>query len=167
MAGQAQIRFSDYRDVPEAGFDAISSIGLTEYIGRESYFSYFVFAFAFGKFKPEGRMLNHTIIRPSDAEPSHYRDSFINRNVFPEGELSGPGHIMSTMNDAGFEIHHEENLHEHYALTLKHWCQNLEDHWDEAVEEARLGTARVWRLYLPPRGWASSSIRFNCTRHWA
>ena len=41
-----------------------------------------------------------------------------------------------------------ENLREHYALTLKQWCQNLEDHWDEAVAEAGLGTARVWRLYM-------------------
>jgi cyclopropane-fatty-acyl-phospholipid synthase len=146
LSGQAQIRFSDYRDVPETDFDAISSIGLTEHIGRENYPSYFAFAFA--KLKPEGRMLNHTITRPNDAEPSHYRASFINRYVFPDGELSGPGHIMSTMNDAGFEIRHEENLREHYALTLKHWCQNLEDHWDEAVEEAGLGTARVWRLYM-------------------
>ena len=55
---------------------------------------------------------------------------------------------MSTMNAAGFEIRHEENLREHYSLTLKHWCQNLEDHWDEAVEEAGLGTARVWCLYM-------------------
>ena len=67
---------------------------------------------------------------------------------FPDGELSGPGHIMSVMNTAGFEIRHEENLREHYALTLKQWCQNLEDHWDEAVVEAGLGTARVWRLYM-------------------
>ncbi len=146
LAGQAQIRFSDYRDVPETDFDAVSSIGLTEHIGRENYPSYF--AFAFGKLKPEGRMLNHTITRPNDAEPSHYGESFINRYVFPDGELSGPGHIMSTMNAAGFEIRHEENLREHYSLTLKHWCQNLEDHWDEAVEEAGLGTARVWRLYM-------------------
>ena len=93
-------------------------------------------------------MLNHTITRPTDAEPTHYRTSFINRYVFPDGELSGPGHIMSAMNTAGFEIRHEENLREHYALTLKHWCQNLEDHWDEAVAEAGLGTARVWRLYM-------------------
>ena len=146
LSSRASIRFSDYRDVPETGFDAISSIGLTEHIGRENYPSYF--AFAYDRLKPEGRMLNHTITRPNDAQPSHYATSFINRYVFPDGELSGPGHIMSTMNTAGFEIRHAENLREHYSLTLKHWCQNLEDHWDEAVEEAGLGTARVWRLYM-------------------
>ena len=154
LSDRAQIRFSDYRDVKEGDFDAVSSIGLTEHIGRENYPSYF--AFAYGKLKPEGRMLNHTITRPSDAEPSHYQDGFINRYVFPDGELSGPGHIISMMNDAGFEIRHDENLREHYAITLRHWCENLERHWEEAVAEAGEGTARVWRLYM-----AASRLGFD------
>ena len=154
LAGQATVRFMDYRDVPETGFDAVSSIGLTEHIGRANYPSYF--SFLYGKLKPEGRMLNHTITRPNDSEVSHYQNGFINRYVFPDGELSGPAHIMSAMNTAGFEIRHEENLREHYALTLKHWCENLEDHWEEAVAEAGLGTARVWRLYM-----AASRLGFD------
>lgn len=146
LENSAQIRFSDYRDITETDFDAISSIGLTEHIGRENYPSYF--SFLFDKLKPEGRMLNHTITRPDEKEPTHYRKSFINRYVFPDGELSAPGVIMNAFNNAGFEIRHEENLREHYALTLKHWGENLEAHWDEAVAEAGLGTARVWRLYM-------------------
>ena len=142
----AQIRFSDYRDVPESGFDAVSSIGLTEHIGRANYPSYF--AFLYGKLRPEGRLLNHTITRPNDGWQSHFKKSFINRYVFPDGELSGPSQVMTAMNTAGFEIRHEENLREHYAMTLKYWCENLEAHWDEAVSEAGLGTARVWRLYM-------------------
>ena len=154
LVGQATVRFMDYRDVPESGFDAVSSIGLTEHIGRANYPSYF--SFLYGKLKPEGRMLNHTITRPNDSEISHYQNGFINRYVFPDGELSGPAHIMSAMNTAGFEIRHEENLREHYALTLKYWCENLEDHWEEAVAEAGLGTARVWRLYM-----AASRLGFD------
>jgi len=154
LEGRAEVRFSDYRDVPETNFDAISSIGLTEHIGRENYPSYFAFAYA--KLKPLGRMLNHTITRPDDSERSYYKYGFINRYVFPDGELSGPAHIMGVMNTAGFEIRHEENLREHYALTLKFWCENLENHWDEAVAEAGLGTARVWRMYM-----AASRLGFD------
>jgi cyclopropane-fatty-acyl-phospholipid synthase len=154
LTGQAEIRFSDYRDIAESGFDAVSSIGLTEHIGRANYPSYFSFLYA--KLRPEGRMLNHTITRPHDNWVSHFRKSFINRYVFPDGELSGPSQVMTAMNAAGFEIRHEENLREHYALTLKHWCANLEDHWDEAVAEAGLGTARVWRLYM-----AASRLGFD------
>jgi cyclopropane-fatty-acyl-phospholipid synthase len=154
LTGQAQIRFCDYRDVAESGFDAVSSIGLTEHIGRANYPAYF--SFLYGKLRPEGRMLNHTITRPHDNWVSHLRRSFINRYVFPDGELSGPSQVMSAMNSAGFEVRHEENLREHYALTLKHWCENLEDHWEEAVAEAGLGTARVWRLYM-----AASRLGFD------
>ena len=63
-------------------------------------------------------------------------------------QLEPVGHLISVMNDSGFEVRHEENLREHYALTLKGWCENLEEHWDEAVGEVGLGRARVWRLYM-------------------
>jgi cyclopropane-fatty-acyl-phospholipid synthase len=52
------------------------------------------------------------------------------------------------MNDSGFEIRHEENLREHYAMTLRDWGRNLEEHWEEAVAEVGEGRARVWRLYM-------------------
>lgn len=161
LEDRAEIRFMDYRDVPETGFDAVSAIGITEHIGRQNYASYF--SFLYGKLVPEGRMLNHTITRHDDLERSHYETSFINRYVFPDGELSGPSTVQMAMNGAGFEIRHEENLREHYALTLRHWCDNLEAHWDEAVAEAGLGTARVWRLYMAASrvGFAKNNIQLH------
>ena len=68
--------------------------------------------------------------------------------MFPDGELEGPGYLISLMHDAGFEVRHEENLREHYAKTLAAWGANLDAHWDEAVAEVGQGTARVWRLYM-------------------
>jgi len=142
----AEVRHLDYRDVTETDFDAISSIGLTEHIGKQSLPSYF--GFLNGKLKAGGRLLNHCITRPSNSDPSIRKNGFINRYVFPDGELEGPGYLISLMNDHGFEIRHEENLREHYAKTLAAWCANLDAHWDEAVAEVGQGTARVWRLYM-------------------
>jgi cyclopropane-fatty-acyl-phospholipid synthase len=142
----AEVRHQDYRDVPETDFDAISSIGITEHIGKENVPGYF--RFLNGKLKVGGRMLNHCITRPDNTGPSIYRDGFINRYVFPDGELEGPGWLMGIMNDSGWEIRHEENLREHYSKTLTAWCANLDAHWDEAVAEVGMGTARVWRLYM-------------------
>jgi cyclopropane-fatty-acyl-phospholipid synthase len=142
----AEVRHLDYRDVSESGFDAVSSIGLTEHIGKDNLPSYF--SFLYGRLKPGGRLLNHCITRPDDTGPAIKKDGFINRYVFPDGELEGPGHLVSRMHDAGFEVRHEENLREHYAKTLTGWCRNLDDHWDEAVAEVGEGTARVWRLYM-------------------
>jgi cyclopropane-fatty-acyl-phospholipid synthase len=146
LSDLAEVRHLDYRDVAETGFDAVSSIGLTEHIGKKNLPSYF--SFLHGKLKPYGRMLNHTITRPDNLAPAMKPGGFINRYVFPDGELEGPGYIQTQMNDAGFEIRHQENLREHYARTLAGWCRNLDAHWDEAVAEVGQGTARVWRVYM-------------------
>jgi cyclopropane-fatty-acyl-phospholipid synthase len=142
----AEVRHLDYRDVTETGFDAVSSIGLTEHIGKAQLPGYF--GFLYGKLRPEGRLLNHCITRPDNTGPARVPDGFIYRYVFPDGELEGPGYLMSLMHDAGFEVRHTENLREHYAKTLAGWCANLDAHWDEAVGEVGEGTARVWRLYM-------------------
>ncbi|MFN2466764.1 MAG: class I SAM-dependent methyltransferase, partial [Gaiellaceae bacterium] len=146
LADRAQVRLLDYRDVPDGDFDAIASIGLTEHVGKAQLPGYF--AFLRDKLRPRGRLLNHCITRSDDRQPVLLRDGFIERYVFPDGELIGPGHIISTMHDAGFELRHAENLREHYARTLAAWEDNLEAHWEEAVTEISEGRARVWRLYL-------------------
>jgi cyclopropane-fatty-acyl-phospholipid synthase len=74
--------------------------------------------------------------------------AFIDRYIFPDGELAGSGRIITEMQDVGLEVRHEENLREHYALTLKGWCRNLEANWDECVREVGEGTAKVWGLYM-------------------
>jgi cyclopropane-fatty-acyl-phospholipid synthase len=146
LSGLAEVRHLDYRDVPETGFDAVSSIGLTEHIGKRQLPGYF--QFLLGKLQPEGRLLNHCITRPDNTEPAVRQRGFINRYVFPDGELEGPGYLISLMHDTGFEVRHEENLREHYAKTLAAWGDNLDAHWKEAVAEVGEGTARVWRLYM-------------------
>jgi cyclopropane-fatty-acyl-phospholipid synthase len=142
----AEVRHMDYRDVTEGDFDAVSSIGLTEHIGKAELPGYF--SFLYGKLRPRGRLLNHCITRPDNKGPNVVKDGFINRYVFPDGELEGPGYLASLIHDTGFEVRHQENLREHYAMTLAGWCANLDDHWDEAVAEVGEGTARVWRLYM-------------------
>jgi cyclopropane-fatty-acyl-phospholipid synthase len=146
LSGLAEVRHLDYRDVAETDFDAVSSIGLTEHIGKQNLPSYF--SFLHGKLRPGGRLLNHCITRPDNTEPPIRKNGFINRYVFPDGELEGPGYLISLMHDAGFEVRHEENLREHYARTLAGWCANLDAHWTEAVNEVGQATARVWRLYM-------------------
>jgi cyclopropane-fatty-acyl-phospholipid synthase len=146
LADLAEVRHLDYRDVPESGFDVISSIGLTEHIGKAQLPGYF--QFLYDKLIPGGRLLNHCITRPNNLEPAARKRHFINRYIFPDGELEGVGHLISVMHDTGFEVRHEENLREHYARTLAGWSANLESHWDESVAEVGLGRARTWRLYL-------------------
>jgi len=146
LAKLVEVRHADYRSVTETGFDAISSIGLTEHIGEAKLDAYAAFLAA--RLSPGARLLNHCITRPDEDSPRIARRGFTNRYVFPDGELPGPGRVIAALERAGLEMRHEENLREHYARTLAAWCANLDAHWDEAVAEVGLGTARVWALYL-------------------
>lgn len=145
LSDLAEIRHDDYRNVAETGFDAVSSIGLTEHIGAKNLTGYV--SFLATRLRPQGRLLNHCITRPvTYVRPR--AGGFINRYVFPDGELEAAGTIIAAIQDNGFEVRHEENFREHYALTCAAWGANLDAHWDEAVKEVGEGRARVWRLYL-------------------
>jgi cyclopropane-fatty-acyl-phospholipid synthase len=141
----AEVRHLDYRDVTEGDFDAVSSIGLTEHIGVRNYPAYFTFLH--DKLRPGGRLLNHCITRPHNHAPAG-SGPFIDRYIFPDGELAGAGRIVTAMQDNGFEVRHVEDLREHYAMTCRAWARNLAAHWDECVTEVGEGTARAWGLYL-------------------
>jgi cyclopropane-fatty-acyl-phospholipid synthase len=157
LSDKAEVRFSDYREVRESGFDAISSIGLTEHIGKAKFAAYVRHLQIL--LKPQGRLLNHCITRPSGHESAIHKRGFISRYAFPDGELLSPGFIVSGLHDNGFEVRHEENFREHYAMTLRDWCANLDRNWDACVAEAGLGRAKVWALYM-----AGSRLGFDENR---
>jgi len=144
LADLARVVHGDYRDVREGNFDAVSSIGLTEHIGVANYPAYF--RFLHDRLRPGGLLLNHCITRPHNRAGNI--GGFIDRYVFPDGELTGSGRIIATAQDVGLEVLHEENLRPHYALTLRDWCANLVRNWDEAVAEVGLATAKVWGMYM-------------------
>ncbi|TLM72170.1 methyltransferase domain-containing protein [Pseudarthrobacter sp. NamB4] len=153
LTERVDIRVQDYRDVLDGPFDAISSIGMSEHVGREQTAGYA--AALLGLLKPGGRLLNHAIswnAGPTKPDP----DSFIPRYVFPDGEMISLGEMVSALETAGFEILDVEALRQHYALTLRAWVSRLEDNWDQAVQLTSQGRARVWRLYM-----ASSALGFE------
>src|SRR4051794_23182403 len=165
LADLVEIRLQDYRDVDDGPYDAVSSIGMFEHVGLERLHEYFRTLHSL--LRPQGRLLNHAIGRP--AQPGdgrkvplplrRRRRTFINRFVFPDGELHEVGTIVSAMQQDGFEVRHLESLREHYALTLRAWVANLEASWDEAVALTTEGRARVWRLYM-----AASAVGFEAGR---
>lgn len=141
----AEVRLMDYRDVPESDFDGICSLGMMEHVGIKHYPGYF--KEIFDKLKPNGRLLNHQITRVN-SRVGKSAGEFIDRYIFPDGQLASPGEIELVIHDTGFEVVNQENLRQHYALTLHHWNQNLVDHWDEAVELVGEPKARLWGLYM-------------------
>ncbi|MBL1101349.1 class I SAM-dependent methyltransferase [Streptomyces coffeae] len=147
LTDRVEIRVQDYRKVVDGPFDAISSIGMAEHVGAVRYAEYA--AILHRLLKPGGRLLNHQIARRPEPDEAAYRvDEFIDRYVFPDGELAPVGRTVAQLEEAGFEVRDVEAIREHYALTLRAWVTNLERHWTEAVRLTSPGRARVWRLYM-------------------
>lgn len=152
VADLVEIRLQDYRELTGERFDAISSIGMSEHVGRsriEEYFSGLA-----SLLSPRGRLLNHAISAVGGAKLG--RRTFVGRYVFPDGELLDVGDTVLAMEAAGLEVRDVESLREHYATTLRRWVANLEGHWDEAVSLVGERRARVWRLYM-----AASALGFE------
>jgi cyclopropane-fatty-acyl-phospholipid synthase len=164
LAGKIEVRYQDYRDVDDGPYDAISSIGMFEHVGLRQLAVYFERC---RELLPSGgRLLNHAISRPpgvlgstADGRARFARRSFIDRYVFPDGELHEVGSVVSAIQRAGFEARHMESIREHYALTLRRWVANLEANWDACVSDAGRARARIWRLYM-----AASAIQFEANR---
>jgi cyclopropane-fatty-acyl-phospholipid synthase len=159
LSDRLEFRLQDYRALRDAPFDAISSIGMFEHVGRARLHEYF--ADVYGLLRPQGRFLNHAISRPpGNGRRAHFaRQGFIDRYVFPDGELHEVGTVVSAIQQHGFEARHVETLREHYARTLRAWVTNLERDWDTAVALTSAGRARVWRLYM-----AASAMNFEAGR---
>ena len=152
VADLVEIRLQDYREVGGEQFDAISSIGMSEHVGRTRIDDYF--AGLASLLAPRGRLLNHAISSVGGSRLG--RRSFMGRYVFPDGELLDVGDTVLAMEAAGLEVRDVESLREHYATTLRHWVANLEQHWDEVVSLVGERRARVWRLYM-----AASALGFE------
>lgn len=153
LADRARVELLDYRELGNAVFDRIASVGMVEHVGRTQLPEYFSCAFA--ALRPGGLFLNHGITEQSPGRKAqHY--AFIDRYVFPDGDLQCIGDILGIAERQGFEVRDVENLREHYARTLRAWVANIERNRDTAQAQGGIAAYRVWRLYM-----AASAVNFD------
>jgi len=162
LGDRVEVRLQDYLDLPEhETFDRIASVGMFEHVGLKRFPAYF------GKIArvlaPGGLVLNHGITH--NALGAHSLGSgigdFVERYVFPGGELTHVARVMEAIAAAGMEAVDAEALREHYARTLWRWTERLEANEDAARAEIGEERYRIWRIYLAgsahafDRGWLS------------
>ena len=99
VADRVEFRLQDFRDVADGLFDAISSIGMFEHVGRRSMEQYF--ATLWGLLRPGGRLLNHAIGRPAtrDEDPVVSRPKEVVRHLQVAAGLRGPSRVKSAFID--------------------------------------------------------------------
>ncbi len=153
LQDRVEIRLQDYREV-QGRFDRITSVGMFEHVGLAHLASYF------GRIRallaPDGWALNHGITSTDahDGETRHGGGRFIDRYVFPQGELPHIGTVLRTLQEGGLEAVDVENLRRHYARTMALWSDTFEarsERLKALVDEKRW---RIWRIYLAGCQWA-------------
>jgi cyclopropane-fatty-acyl-phospholipid synthase len=146
---KAKIDVRDYREIganESELYDAIVSVGMAEHVGRKRLPDYFNIAHR--ALKPRGVLLNQAIGESVVPRPDNRNGSFIERYVFPDGDIPPLPIMLRAAESTSFEIRDVENLREHYALTLRHWLGRLERNHEQALSFVDEMTYRVWRLYL-------------------
>jgi cyclopropane-fatty-acyl-phospholipid synthase len=160
--GRCEVRLLDYRDVPEeGGFDKIASVGMFEHVGLKNFPLYF--GKIFRLLKPGGLVMNHGIThnRPGQHELGSGMREFIERYVFPGGELAHVSQMIAAMSDEGLEPWDVESLRPHYGRTLWEWVDRLDKNRAAAVAAVGEKAYRIWRIYMAgsansfERGWLS------------
>ncbi len=148
LQDRVDIRLQDYRDVGDGPFDRVTSVGMFEHVGLNHLAPYF--AQIRHLLEPDGWALNHGITStdPDDGETRHGAGSFIERYVFPQGELPHIGTVLRTMQQGGLEAFDVENLRRHYARTCGHWSERFEARADALRAMVDEKTWRIWRVYL-------------------
>ena len=162
LRGRVEMRLLDYRDLPEGEpFDKIASIGMFEHVGRANLPRYFDKVRSL--LKPGGLLLNHGITAGGtrNSQLGAGIGDFIERYIFPGGELLHVSHVLRVMAEQGLEGLDTENLRPHYARTLWGWSDGLEANLDQARRITGDKVVRAYRLYLAgsamafERGWLS------------
>ena len=155
LGDRCEVRNCDYRELEGKQFDKIASIGMFEHVGARRLALYFENLWE--RLKPGGVLLNSGIsdveARSSEKQP---KSRFIDKYVFPDGELVPIWQTLEIAERCGFEICDIESLRQHYYLTLKHWVNRLQAHHERIKRFCGEEIYRVWRLYM-----AGSAYNFN------
>jgi cyclopropane-fatty-acyl-phospholipid synthase len=149
LRGKVSMQLLDYRDLPEdEPWDKIASIGMFEHVGSANLPTYF--AKIRRLLKPGGLLMNHGITAggTENAQLGNGLGDFIERYIFPGGELLHVSHVLKVMAESGLEMVDTENLRPHYARTLWAWSDNLESRLAHAREVVNDKVLRAYRLYL-------------------
>ena len=147
LEDRVSVELLDYRDLQgESVYDKVASVGMFEHVGLKNLPVYF--STVHRLLKPHGLFLNHGITHDADGWEKSLSTEFINRYVFPDGQLDNISNVQHVMERARFEIADVEALRPHYALTLRQWVASLERNRARALQYVNEATYRVWRLYM-------------------
>jgi cyclopropane-fatty-acyl-phospholipid synthase len=145
LQDRVEIRLQDYRDVTGA-FDRITSVGMFEHVGVQHLPEYFRQVRKL--LAPGGVVMNHGITTTDIENGPSLGAEFIDKYVFPDGELGHLSTVVKAMQQGGLEVRDVENLRRHYARTCAAWTENFENNAERIRTLTDPKRFRIWHVYL-------------------
>jgi cyclopropane-fatty-acyl-phospholipid synthase len=152
LQDRVSVDLCDYLNL-QGTYDKIASVGMFEHVGRKNMPGYFQKVHSI--LAEGGTFLNRGIVRPEGIFDGP-ETLFLQRNVFPGGQLIHLADVVREGERAGFDVLEMEELRMHYARTCRAWVERLRANEKACVQLVGETTYRTWVLYL-----AASAVNFE------
>ncbi len=141
LEDRCRVMIFNYRDLGGTLYDKISCIGMSEHVGKKNMPGFFNITYQ--SLVPDGLFLQHTITT-NEKRKKGYENSFLDKYMFPGGELLFNHNLINQAFESGFELISSENFRVHYVKTLKDWINNMESKKEEILHTV---SELVYRIY--------------------
>ncbi len=141
LSHKIDIKILNYRDLGSEKFDKISCIGMSEHVGKSNMSDFFKIVHK--SLKKGGLFMQHTITTNTKRAKGH-ENSFLDKYMFPGGELMFENELVKLAGSSGFELLNAENFRTHYIKTLNDWIMRMEKQKEKLL---KIVSDNVYRIY--------------------
>jgi len=145
LSKKIDIELLNYRDLGTRTFDKISCVGMSEHVGKANMSNFF--KTVHNSLKTGGLFLQHTITT-NVGRKKGYENSFLDKYMFPGGELMFEHDLVNIAADSGFELLNAENFRPHYVKTLNDWIVRMEKHKDKLLQVVSDNVYRIYHVFF-------------------
>ncbi|MCP3899519.1 MAG: class I SAM-dependent methyltransferase [Desulfobacteraceae bacterium] len=145
LEDKCDVKIFNYRNLGDQLYDKISCIGMSEHVGKKNMPNFYKVAYR--SLVPDGLFLQHTITT-NEKRKKGYENSFLDKYMFPGGELLLNHNLIDQAFDTGFELMSSENFRIHYVKTLQDWIDNMELKKDEILETVSEFVYRIYYIFF-------------------
>jgi len=145
---QNAMTLKERTDLPEEGFDRVTSLEMAEHVGIRRYQEFL--NMVRGMMKDDGVFYFQVAgLRRAWRFEDISWGLFMGEHVFPGADASTPiGWVSTQVERAGFEVQRVHNMGSHYSRTLQHWLDNWRSNKDFIEKKYTAAAYRRWEVFL-------------------
>ncbi|MFH1157240.1 MAG: cyclopropane-fatty-acyl-phospholipid synthase family protein [Pseudomonadota bacterium] len=153
LADRCRVLLLNYRNLAGTLYNKIACVGMSEHVGEKNMTGFFKTVYSC--LSPGGLFLQHTITTNTRRKPG-YENSFLDRYMFPGGQLLFQHKLIEHAEATQFELLQAENFRVHYVKTLKDWIDRMERNRDRILSLVPEMVYRIYHIFF-----VGSLVSFN------